>query len=1157
MSKPKDIQNKPQEVSEKSKEADKDTLKNTAEVNKDVANKQAITTNEATTEEVKDKQGIGNKYISHQIIAEPIKSVSPESILNAAIAAVQVLGQAIIDPIKEKLGITSELSDNPSAINSNEVQDCIDKVNKKCATISQTTAMSLELANGHLINGAFNNIINAGHAVFTVSDTTISNRTPFYSISTQDLSFQSNNSITNITDFKFDQSKQYIEFIEGNKTSQSQTSLTVATESNENISKYYKTVGVEENSSSGKVNKIVADDSLLALSGNTTNIISYGDMSTQSNGSIAIVASKPNTVADIAASGEELLDTFTDSSTSITIANSNGDDSNIWLSSKQGLFTSTTGSSINTSGGVNVTSGDKGVASVSDKFVYVGGSKGGTFSIGGRTFIGKFSFPITEIENLNFAETITIPPLPTLPKNINKKLENCIPQKYKDKKEEEDKKRKKSIFSEEYSVFNTEDDTDTSFTNKPSIFSEDFNTEDNTDTSFTTDPSISITPPINPNANNPIQLPRESLIAPPYNPSNNYNNKLPPITDNNSVTVISSLTAANIFPVKHNNESKEILSELLYLEGVEYNTLSEVLEDKEYLELASFELQDVNSIFNSDTLGKFVEDFYVNSNKPSINSIDFLSIINYAEFYGKLLEFSPEVLKDFVSKADTLFSDLDQGKVTAILTLINEYPELNEKIVELVESAKLGVAIGFLGNLGGLTKSINFVNKGISVVKDIAKLPNLIKKGNFKDIFAVVKPHITKPLKGTVFGKLLDNADLTNTLLQFGTDITKGNLTKIERDKLLKDTFDKVYNDEIKKVLEKKAKKFLGKKLENAIPLFKNIMCKVKLGCTINPKDYINQFGDILYDLTGEKSFQKSKEIYEGLEQLIKDTSKGDILKILTGGNLEGLLTNIIDDKSAGEISKVFKVIKSATGLYDSLKLLPDLLTLMDFYKVPAIDQIKTALNCLDLFNKAKSLYDSIKGLGNNKNTSSLFESAGRATQLKNTLDSLDDNTLKDISNQLPENIDLVDYKRVLNSNVTLNPCFKLPKLNIFQSAIEVIELKSQSIVFKLTNFDILKDDVYLLPKRNDLVQLRINKFFNLSTKEYLTPYQTDFQYTPSVYSFVVSEYNSITNIGVAFYDRAYSSIVLENEEGILYKFKTEAIGNTLNMDIIDSYLLA
>ena len=96
-----------------------------------------------------------------------------------------------------------------------------------------------------------------------------------------------------------------------------------------------------------------------------------------------------------------------------------------------------------------------------------------------------------------------------------------------------------------------------------------------------------------------------------------------------------------------------------------------------------------------------------------------------------------------------------------------------------------------------------------------------------------------------------------------------------------------------------------------------------------------------------------------------------------------------------------------------------------------------------------------------------------------------------------------------------------------------------------------------MLPKLNDLIQIRVQGFYSSSTRDYYIPYQTDYEYTPSVYSFVVSNFNIEKNVGLAYYDRAYPSLVLENSEGILYKFTSEAIGVTLNPDIVDSYLLA
>jgi hypothetical protein len=1144
MTKPSDIQ-KQQPVVEKSKDANPNILKQTADVNKDVANQQSNAATKITTEEVKDKQNIGNKYISNQILAEPIRVISPESIINAAIAAVNVLGQAIVNPIKEKLEVIEDLSQNPSAINNNQIKDCIDKTNKKCTTIAQTQAKTLELANGHIINGAFNTLINSGNSVHIVSDTATVNRSPFFSLSAQDTSIQSNNSINLVTDFNFNQFKQDVKFVEGTKISQAQTSLNVATSTNDNVAKVNRTVGIEENSSLGKVNKVMADNTLLAVSGDTAQIAAYGDMGMQSNGNIAILSTKPNTLSNIAASGEEDSGASESSPTSISIINSSSDYSDFLVMSDQGILSSSTKNQFTLSGGLNLTVGDKGAAMTSEKFTYFGNPKGGTFTIEGRSFLGKLSFPIIDFGQ---AELVDIPALPVLPSLKQKELENCLPSKFKEK----------NNFDPKTPDFNPQANSDS--IEEFNILAEkygktpDFNPYAN---------QAQVKPPEVPSANNKVELPRESEIFSNYNPTGEgmFTGKLPPpsvssnITDNSSGIFVPSLTAAGVLPTKYVTDSEEVLFDLMSFEGFEFNTLYEALDNADFLEQAAFSLTDVESIFTTEYINEFTNSFLKETNTSS--SIDFLSVLNYTQFYIKLFESNLDVLRKFEYTLED-FKDLDTNKIQAIFTLIQEYPQLKSKIIESVETAKLAPAIGFFG---GLSKAFSFVSQNINVVKDFSKLPGLIQGGNFKEIFNFAKPFISKPLKGTVFGKLIENSDLMDTLLQFGTDITKGNLTKVARDKLLRDTFDKVYNTEIKKVLEKRVSDLLGPKLQDAIPLFKTIMCRVKLGCTIYPEDYIDEFSGILFKLTGDKNIQKANDIYQDLSQLIKDSKSGDVLKILTGDSLEGLLTTVLGANTAGNLSKVFNVVKSAVGLYDSVKLLPDLLNLMNKHNIPAIDQVGIALNCLDLFNKTKGLLDSIKGLGNGKNTAALLENTGRLAELKNTLDSLDNTTLKEVNDQLnqelDEEIDLVEYKRTLNSNLVLDTCFKLPKLNIFQSEIEVLELRPQSIVFKLTNFDILKSDIYLLPKRNDLVQLRVAGFYSLSSKEYLVPYQTDFQYTPSVYTFVISQYNTVSNVGVAFYDKSYSSIVLENEEGLLYKFNTEAIGNSLNLDIVDSYLLA
>jgi len=119
------------------------------------------------------------------------------------------------------------------------------------------------------------------------------------------------------------------------------------------------------------------------------------------------------------------------------------------------------------------------------------------------------------------------------------------------------------------------------------------------------------------------------------------------------------------------------------------------------------------------------------------------------------------------------------------------------------------------------------------------------------------------------------------------------------------------------------------------------------------------------------------------------------------------------------------------------------------------------------------------------------------------------------------------------------------------------LQIENTALVFKLTNLEVIQDNFNLLPKINELVQIRVQGFYSNSTQDYYVPYQTDYEYTPSVYSFVITSFDIENNVGIAYYDKAYPSIVLENSEGVLYKFASEAIGVTLSPDIVDSYLLA
>lgn len=1209
-----------------------DSLKPTVKANADLAKQQSAITTKATISAVKEVANLPvNKNISYQILAEPISVFNPEAIINAGIAFVNTIGQAILGGNKEVLDRTAELSQNPDP----KAQECIDKARKKCSAIAQNNYKLGQSVNGNIFSSAPGALYNVANSYSLSTDSNIDMKAPLFGVNSQDSIWVANNSITQVADFKSGNYKQELTLVEGSITSQSQNSTHISTETSTHVSKSIEVTGTQSASIKGKSTSLMGDSSIAVVSGDTLQVASYGGTSIQTNGDMFIGATRPNTSEKIAASNvtgnnaiDSAIDTFLPSGGNITIASSIPKslgaeaDTSVFSLGNSGAFTSSTKSIASVSGGMSLNYGKSANVFATDGFSVITNGKSTNIMQGRFNFTGNYVISIPELEAVALG---SIPALPSLPQLPNKQLENCIPQNIKDKKASEDKLRQDLRKIREDRLKKKEEKE-----------------EEQKDT-------IAVTPEVNVNTSSPPSASNKTRIA--QNNLINNSGKLPQpsaIANITSLILASAYTAMSIFANKaETNKQTPVLPTVI----TQDTTLTDFLKNTNILNESS--KADPEEYITIDTLT-----YYLIKEVPAWVLNDYL----YPQFYIDLTKVPTTKLNTF-TLTDKDFPKADKTKVNTILNLVKEYPNTRKTIVNIVTQAVTAKAIGGLIPIPSFVESIT---KNIGVLTDISKVPKIVESKQYDKLFDLAKPYATKELnkalKGTPFSELLNNTDL----FEFGKAITKGDLTKEARDALLRDTVDEVYNKTLKGVLEKTALKTLGID-ESILPAIKDVLNKAKVGQTINPEDYINEIAGILIkdnntlnnikcgvnatkyiafrqylesfankaktidtltdtilqqevniafgilspllDLELKKLLEKDSfniiapvltdiynnvkiekpndfqsytnevasklnmndsnckraaiEIFNGIKGLLEDISKGDILSIISGANTESLLTTLLGGNNAGSISKVFDLTKSAMGAYNAIKLIPDLLKLMNDYKIPALDQVNIALNCLDLFNKIKSLIDSTKALSNKESNNSkpavaLLENAGRLVQAANSINSVDDTTLDDWSNTIgDEYIDLQDIKTTLNTNLSLDKCFKVPKLNVFQSEIEVLQIENTALVFKLTNLEVIQDNFNLLPKINELVQIRVQGFYSNSTKDYYVPYQTDYEYTPSVYSFVITSFDIENNVGVAYYDKAYPSIVLENSEGILYKFASEAIGVTLSPDIVDSYLLA
>ena len=293
-----------------------DNLKPTVKANADLAKQQSAITTKATISAAKEVANLpANKDISYQILAESISVFNPEAIINAGIAFVNTIGQAILGNNKEALVRIAELSQSQTP--DTKAQECIDKAGKKCSAIAQNNYKLGQLVNGNILSSAPGVLYNVANSYKVSTDSDINMEAPLFGVNSQDSIWVANNSITQVADFKSGNYKQKLDFVEGSITSQAQNSTYISTETSTHVSKSIEVTGTQLASIKGKSTSLMGDSSIAVVSGGTTNIASSGDTSLQTNGDMFIGATRPNTSEKIAASNvtgnnaiDSAIDTF-------------------------------------------------------------------------------------------------------------------------------------------------------------------------------------------------------------------------------------------------------------------------------------------------------------------------------------------------------------------------------------------------------------------------------------------------------------------------------------------------------------------------------------------------------------------------------------------------------------------------------------------------------------------------------------------------------------------------------------------------------------------------------------------------------------------------------------------------------------------------------
>jgi hypothetical protein len=395
---------------------------------------------------------------------------------------------------------------------------------------------------------------------------------------------------------------------------------------------------------------------------------------------------------------------------------------------------------------------------------------------------------------------------------------------------------------------------------------------------------------------------------------------------------------------------------------------------------------------------------------------------------------------------------------------------------------------------------------------------------------------------------------------------------------LLTDSTSQQIRAEAERFVLSEVTRYLPPNLVSAGYQIKDLIFNINSG-NITPDQLVNSISSILGGITGRNEFALAASVYNNVRGIVSSVQRGDYQALLSG-QISGALAPFIGGENAAKVQAVMSTVLAGINAGKALSKLPEMLSLMDGYEIPALEQAALILQCTDLFSQIMALLGSIQGLINafksdkdkenrdnptrsdyNPYNSRTFTDGGRGIgtyvteslpriiQVFNTVDTVRRQERQEFIED-PYITDILAEITGINLDIGLSECFKLPTLTLSQSEINIIRVEQNRIYFSTVGSS-------YIPAEGDVIQYRIAYFDDVNTSNKLFPYQNDVQYTPSVYNYRVANYNPVDNIGIAIFTPNSSSIILQRSDGVLIEFIPQAIGLRLKPFIIDSYVVA
>lgn len=181
-----------------------------------------------------------------------------------------------------------------------------------------------------------------------------------------------------------------------------------------------------------------------------------------------------------------------------------------------------------------------------------------------------------------------------------------------------------------------------------------------------------------------------------------------------------------------------------------------------------------------------------------------------------------------------------------------------------------------------------------------------------------------------------------------------------------------------------------------------------------------------------------------------------------------------------------------------------------------------------------------------------------RLYQILNSVMELPSDSVAEIESNVftPEEIASLKTVTIIPSDSETDNCFVAPRLNFLESLVTIKEISKASVLFEVPALSLLKyNGKDVRPTTGNLINIKVKNFINnKNSKTYSINKAREF-YTPSVFTFQITEFRKQENIGLATLIPTVSILYLQDTEQVTYSYDVMDIGKRLTPIIIDAYL--